>query len=304
MSARPLTLIAAALLALAACGGPQTDAEDLEAAPEALTHPPRHLYSLRNAPFAGNPNALVHLGAGFRPAGPLNLVIHFHGWSNCIQNDVEARGAPCRPGGPVRVAHDLIGQLDRSGANAALVAVERAAEQQSSSPGRLVEPGLLRAMVLELLPHVGALAGRAYGEADLGRVVLSSHSGGYAAVAMALDRGGLADHVSQVILLDSLYGNTAEYDAWVRGAPGQRRIAVVYTGAGGTKANSQAMAVRAKGWAQAAGLPAGALLDDRTTATLADAAFDAPLIFKASGLSHDGVAGYYLSRLVAHAGLR
>ena len=44
--------------------------------------------------------ALVHLGAGFRAGGPLNLVVHYHGWYNCIENDGEARGSACTPGAP------------------------------------------------------------------------------------------------------------------------------------------------------------------------------------------------------------
>ena len=35
---------------------------------------------------------------------------------------------------------------------------------------------------------------------------------------------------------------------------------------------------------------------------LDDPAFDHPLIFKRSGLSHDGVPRYYFERMVRHAG--
>ncbi len=71
----------------AACGGTETaddDAQDVAAA--------RHFYTLKNAPFSGSPNALIHLAKGFRPDGPLNLVVHYHGWANCIQNIGEAKG--------------------------------------------------------------------------------------------------------------------------------------------------------------------------------------------------------------------
>lgn len=304
--ALPSLLLASLVCALpVACGGPETDDQDLgEAQAQALAHPPRHVYTLQNAPFAdGHPSVLVHLGKGFVPQGPLNLVVYFHGWSNCVVNDVEAAGSPCTPGRPARAAHNLIGSLDASGANAALIAVERAYDQTSSSAGRLTQAGLFRALILELLPKLGELAGRMYSEADLGKLVLATHSGGYQAVALILDRGGLTAQVSEVILLDSLYGNTAEFDAWLKGGLGTRRLANVYTGSGGTLANAQAMAVRAKAWAQAARLPASALLDDRTTATLADGNFNAPLFFKRSGLSHDGVVAYYLPKLLAHAGL-
>lgn len=301
----PLVLSAVLCAAQTACGGPETDDQDVgDGQAQELTHPPRHVYTLTNAPFAdGHPTAVVHLGKGFVAQGPLNLVVYFHGWGNCVVNDVEAANSRCAPGRPARTAHNLIGSLDKSSANAALIAVERAFEQNSSSAGRLTQPGLFRALILELLPKLSELAGHTYTEADLGKLVLATHSGGYKAVALILDRGGLTAKVSEVILLDSLYGNTSDFDAWLKGGIGTRRLANVYTAGGGTLANAQAMATRTRSWAQAAHLPPSAFLDDRTTATLSDAAFDAPLFFKRSGLSHDGVVSYYLPKLLAHAGL-
>ncbi|MBS2021466.1 MAG: hypothetical protein JST92_03595 [Deltaproteobacteria bacterium] len=298
-------LMPALALSTIACGGAETDDQDyVDSAGDAL-HPARNLYTLQNAPFSdGKPTALVYLAKGFKSTGPLNLVVHFHGWANCIENDVESTNTACTAGQPARYAHNLIGSVDASGANTVFIAIERAYDQNTSSAGRLVNAGLFRAMILELLPKIGALAGRTYTEADLGKIVLTSHSGGYIAVAMALDRGGLTSHVSEVILLDSLYGNTAEYDAWVKGGLGNIRFATVYTGTGGTLANAQAMATRAKSWANAARLPAASMLDDRTTATLADGSFEAPLFFKRSGLAHDQVVAYYLPRILAHAGLK
>ena len=279
--------LACALVFLAACGGVETDEEGQDLASA------RHLYTLANAPFPGShPTALVHLARGFEAGGPLNLVVHYHGWSNCIENDGEARSAACTRGGPARIAHNLIGQLDASGANAALVLIERAFDQPTSADGRLAEAGFFEAMILELLPHIGDLAGRAYTEADLGSIALSSHSGGYLALAHTLDRGGLTDRVRQVILLDSAYGNLAQFEAYARTG---RRMAVVYTDFAGTRANSVQMANDLHGLSP---------LDDRTDSTLTDAQLDAPLLFKRSALSHDGTALYYFGRLLAHGGLR
>lgn len=296
---RHLILLCCTATALA-CGGVAAEAEpgdDLAA--------PRHLYSLVNAPFPGpHPSALVYLGKGFRAAGPLNLVVHFHGWANCIENEGEARNAPCTRGGPVRIAHDLFRQLDQSGANAALILVERSFDQSNSDDGRLAEPGLFRAMILELLPKLGALAGRGYAEKDLGSIVLSSHSGGYRALAHSLDRGGLTHLVTQVILLDSVYDNAAEFEAFAQEALGAARLAIVYTDRAGTAAGSQQIAAHAKGWLAAARLDPKLLVDDRTTGTLPDAALAAPLLFKRSGASHDGTAQLYFGKLLAHAGLR
>src|SRR5262249_443764 len=177
--------------------------------------PARHLYPLVETPFSGaHPTALVHLARGFDPGGPLNLVVHYHGWSNCIENDGEARNSACAKGGPVRIAHNLIGQIDASGVNAALVLIDRAFDQPTSAAGPPAEAGFSRSMTLELLPQIGAPAGRDYAEDDLGGIALTSHSGGYIALAHTLDRGGLTDHVTQVILLDSVYGNLAQFEAY------------------------------------------------------------------------------------------
>ncbi len=202
------------------------------------------------------------------------------------ENDGKARNAACTRGGPVRVAHNLIAQLDQSGANAALVLVERAFDQNTSADGRLAEPGFFKDMIVELLGKLGR------SEADLGSIVLSSHSGGYIALAHTLDRGGLTGHVTQVILLESVYGCLPQFEAYARSGG---RLAVVYTDYAGTRANSVEMAedLREPG-----------ALDDRTYSTLSDAQFDARLFFKRSALTHDGTAQYYFGRLVAHAGLR
>src|SRR5207244_1370390 len=117
-------------------------------------------------------------------------------------------------------------QIDASGANAVLILVERAFDLPSSDDGRLAQSGFFRAMILELLPHISGLAGRAYTEADVGKIVLSGHSGGYRALAHTLDRGGLTQRVTQVILLDSVYDNVAQFEAF--GASGGR-LAIVYT---------------------------------------------------------------------------
>src|SRR6267142_2763668 len=96
----PLVLLCFAL----ACGGVAPEDRDTEDDVTAA----RHLFTLANAPFPGaRPTALVHLGKGFSAQGPLNLVVHYHGWYNCIQNDGEASGRACTRGGPVRIAHNL-----------------------------------------------------------------------------------------------------------------------------------------------------------------------------------------------------
>jgi hypothetical protein len=286
-----------ALAALAACGGAADSASDAED----LVHPARHLYTLAHAPVPGaHATALVHLAKGFRANTGLNLVVHFHGWNNCIENDVEAVSSPCTRGGPVRIAHNLIRQLDASGANAALIAVERTYDAANSADGHLADPGFFRDMILELLPRISALAGRDYLEKDLNQIVLTSHSGGYVAVGDILEKGGLTEKVTEVILLDSLYGSIPQYENWLTANLGSVRMAIVYTDSAGTKANSQAFASRM----ETSSLDKRSVVDARDFANLDEASYDAPIFFYRSSLSHDGTVSYWFGRLLAHARLQ
>lgn len=84
-----------------------------------------------------------------------------------------------------------------------------------------------------------AQPGRTQLGAEIGRVILSGHSGGYHALAAMLDRGGLSDPVREVYLFDGLYGETDKYLAWLRG--GRGKLINIYTDHGGTKAESERM---------------------------------------------------------------
>ena len=234
----PLLLLCAFAVS---CGGPlEGDSENQDLAA------PRHLFTLAHAPVpSAHPTALVYLSKNFRKDGPLNLVVHYHGWVNCIANDGESRGS------------------GRAGSHRAQPVRAARSERRQRGAG--------------------------------------AHRTN--ALAHTLDRGGLTEHVTQVILLDSVYGNQAQFEAWAQAALGEARLAVVYTDNAGTLANSQKMANDAKSWVHAAGVSVKTVVDDRTTSTLPDSAFDAPILFKRSALPYDGTAQYYFGKLLAHAGL-
>ena len=257
------------------------------------------------APTAAHPSALVYVPSRFDPTPPLSLIVYLHGFDNCVDNIVRDAGAACTPGGPVRSAYALAAQLESSGKNALLLAPELDFDQATGDPGNLGSAGGLKALVAETLADLAPLLGTVT-VADLGTLVLVSHSGGYQAAAAIATRGGLP--VSELYLLDSLYGNSADFDAWVKsdlpglaGATPRHRFADVYTSGGGTLANSQAMADRARGWALPDG---GVLVDDRTTATWPEETYHHGLLFKLSGLSHDGVPRYYFGQLVQSSQLQ
>src|SRR5581483_3237428 len=293
-------------------------ADDLSAAAIADLAPPADLTPLPASTFlltldagaypptAAHPSALVYVPSHYDATPPLSLIVYLHGFSNCVENIVRDAGESCDPaaGTPVRHAYALAAQLEASGKNALLLCPEIAFDQTTGAPGNLGLQGGFRALLTETLadlaPRIGAKT-----IADVGMVVVASHSGGYQAAAGIAQRGGVP--VEEIYLLDSLYGNFADYDAWVMsdlpslaGSPPARRFADVYTSGGGTLANSQAMADRAATWV---GTDAGTLVDDRTTSTWPDATYRHGLLFKQSALSHDGVPTYYFGKFVSTSGL-
>jgi hypothetical protein len=269
------------------------------------------LYELATAayPDAGTPSVAVHVPPGFDPGNRPGVLAFFHGFDNCVANVVGATDTPCVDGGAARVAMHLVEQLDAARVNAILVAVELDADQATGDPGQLAAPGDFRALLHELFTqHLDAVLGCPLDVGGLDRVVVSSHSGGYWATASVLAQG-MVPAITEVDLLDSLYGEQPTFDGWMQsslarfatGRPDELRWVDVYTESGGTAANSRAMAASAQAWLDDAGL-AASYFDDDTTDTLDAATYAHPVIFKLSGLTHDEVPQYYFGELARASG--
>jgi hypothetical protein len=54
----------------------------------------------------------------------------------------------------------------------------------------------------------------------LNKLIISAHSGGYHAAALALERGGLEDYVADVFLFDAFYGNQESFRSWLNRGKG------------------------------------------------------------------------------------
>jgi hypothetical protein len=293
-----------------------TGADAADAAEAALDAPPSvapgtWAFTLANAayPNSGHPDVAVHLPPGLRADRRLGAIVFFHGFNNCVVNVVGSKSTACTTGAPVRSAMHLADQLDAAKVNAILVAIELKYDQATGDPGALAQKGRLAALLHELLvDHVSALVGRPLDVADLERVVVGSHSGGYWATAMAISVGGVPQ-ITEVDLYDSLYGYTATYDAWMKPAiarfdaarADELRWTDVYTAGGGTAANSTAMESRAAGWLAGVGLTPSLYFDD-ATAALPTTADPHPVIYKRTGVTHDQVPQTYFGRFAAQAG--
>ncbi len=270
----------------------------------------RHTFKLQNEPLAApnpGPTALIHLGKGFKKDGPLNLVVHFHGIWNCISVDAEAKNASCsgKPG----TQHNMIGQVDASGVNAVFVGLEVAYASNNTNSGKLANDGFFSSMIDELLPLIGKLAGRSYSKDDLGKVILTSHSGGYNVLADVLAHGSVP--IAGVLLFDSLYPNKnkkgpkddqcfGKYMTWVQ-ANTDGKLMVVYTNQGGTKVNSQQLAKDV-----AAAVGKDKVYDERKAkdaAAMKNAGLDKPFVFVNSAFAHDDSVRNWYAAFLKHAGL-
>lgn len=164
----------------------------------------------------------IFIPKGFRKAGPVDFVIHFHGWRNHVEKALEH--------------YQLIEQFAESGRNAILVVPQGPYDAPDSFDGKLEdENGFKRFMaeVMETLRSQKVITDQA-----MGSIVLSGHSGGYQVISSIVAQGGLTEHIREVWLLDALYGRTEKFMNWFEHSTNGRLINI-YTAHGGTKQETE-----------------------------------------------------------------
>ncbi|MFO0757251.1 MAG: hypothetical protein U0359_12220 [Byssovorax sp.] len=210
-----------------------------------------------NAPF-DDASVQVFLPEGYRDRGAQDMVVHFHGHNTTLASTL--------------AAHRYRQHLYASGSNAVLVVPQGPVNTASGDFGKLMKPGGLARLLTEvnaLLYREGKIAAPVLGE-----VALTSHSGGYQAVALNIAPPNDMPEVRQVDLFDSLYGYESTYETFaVSGAIYRSN----YTAFGGTKDNNQAMVA----WLKSHGEPP---FEDASQRHFADAK---PVVYFAD-TSHDG----------------
>jgi hypothetical protein len=166
----------------------------------------------------------IFIPKSFRAMGPVDVVVHFHGWGNSVAGTLKQ--------------FDLVQQFVASGRNAVLVVPEGPREASDSAGGKLEDAGGFARFVNELQATLAGVASVGT-NASVGKIILSGHSGGYRVMAAILDRGGVTPQIREVWLFDGLYADADKYQAWVDQAGG--RLLNIYTDGGGTKDDSEAM---------------------------------------------------------------
>ncbi|HNW58308.1 MAG TPA: class A beta-lactamase-related serine hydrolase [bacterium] len=159
-------------------------------------------------------SAVIVIPEGFKPhQGAVDLIVHFHGWNNDDLGVLEQFHLPQ--------------QLAASHKNAILVLAQGPWHAQDSGGGKMEEEGGFRRMVEEILAVLRAER-RIPGEAQLGKVIVSAHSGGYRPAIYAVSRGGLQKEISEVFLFDAFYALTEELIPWLK-ADKHHLLRSVYT---------------------------------------------------------------------------
>ena len=220
---------------------------------------------------------------GFRETGRVDVVIHFHGWTNTVAGTL---------GG-----FHLVEQLVSSGKNAILIVPEGPHDAPDSFGGKLEDRDGFRRFMAEVITVLRDHAGFQSRDFSVGRIILSGHSGGYHVIAGILDRGGLPKNADEVWLFDALYGQVDSFVKWSDRTHG--RLLTFYTDHGGTKEESEKLQARLKPRGAAvytteeAAVDAGKLKTgqfvfihtDLAHAEVADKRSEFELFLKTSGLS-------------------
>lgn len=166
----------------------------------------------------------------FTPGKETDLVIYFHGWYNNIDS-------AC-------VQFALLDQFAAAGKNAVFVFPEGPKDSPDSFGGRLESDGGLQRLVSDVLNYLKK-EGRIRTTVP-GRIVLAGHSGAYRVISYILLRGGLTEHVKDVILFDALYGQTEKFAYWIDHSRG--RFVNIYTDSGGTRQESENLMADLDAW--------------------------------------------------------
>lgn len=143
----------------------------------------------------------IYVPAGFRASDTIDYAVHFHGFCNDVAHMLQR--------------YRLREQLDASRRNAVLIVPQGPKDARDADFGKLEhdENGLRN-----LLEDVGAFlrSRRITNASAIGRVVLSTHSGGYAGAGGSIVHGGLSENISDLLLFDSAYGYYDAFANWTK----------------------------------------------------------------------------------------
>ncbi len=171
----------------------------------------------------------IFLGEGHRDAGMQDMVVHFHGHGTSVAETL--------------VHHQYEQHLCASGVNGILIIPQGPVETSSGNFGRLMDEGGLGALLQQVL--VVLYREQAIVSPVIDQLVLTAHSGGYAAVAANLDVSTNAVPVSQIHLYDAV---CAYVSIFAEFADGGGVLRSNYTSGGGTVEENESLISTLEQW--------------------------------------------------------
>lgn len=171
-----------------------------------------HQYNDEFFPYKGHYDDAtvgIFIPKDYKPGRTVNYVVHFHGWNNHVSKVIEH--------------YQLPRQMEEAGVNAILVVPQGPKDAKDSDDGKMQYDKGAFALLLEEVTDFLNEQGKIHTKV-IGDITLTTHSGGFRAVASILDHGGLAEHITDVCLLDSTYGNRDWFANWAAASPNHRLI--------------------------------------------------------------------------------
>lgn len=155
----------------------------------------------------------IFVPIGYEPGDAVDYVVHFHGHRNHVSRVFEQ--------------FPIEAQVIKSRVNAILLVPQGPKDAPDSGGGKLQnDPDGFARLIDEVTAY---LKQQGVVRTDqIGRIVLCAHSGGYGVTAGILHRGGLTDHISDVLLLDASYGGLPWFADYAD-ANAHRRIVTFHT---------------------------------------------------------------------------
>jgi len=129
----------------------------------------------------------------------VHFVVHFHGHGNNVAKTVAEYKMPQR--------------FAAAKINAILIVPQGPRDAGDSGGGKLeLDRGGFANLITEV--HEFLLEQQKLRAKQIGHIALVAHSGGYKVTAAILDHGGLAEHITDVLLLDASYGSLEWFADW------------------------------------------------------------------------------------------
>ncbi len=148
----------------------------------------------------------------FKPSDKVDLIVHFHGFHNYVENVLDE--------------YELPDELNKSGVNAILIVPQGPKDAADAGIGKLEDKGGFEALLREIVEFLHDE--KKIPTTTIGKVVITSHSGGYNAVSIICARGGLRDNITDVLLFDSSYGGLENFADWIK-LDHDRRLVSIFT---------------------------------------------------------------------------